>query len=103
MYKVLPVLLELYFAFVRAKIIHVAFIFRPQVMQCDVAGGQSPPSAAAVGIRITVGLKGAAFARVDVPLTSTFMLSTKPGKEAYVEPVIRHRIAESSLIRNMTR
>jgi len=29
-----------------------------------------------------------AFAHVDVPLASTFMLSTKPGKEAYVEPVI---------------
>ena len=29
-----------------------------------------------------------AFAQVDVPLASTFMLSTKPGKEAYVEPVI---------------
>ncbi|MEI6451329.1 MAG: DUF1156 domain-containing protein [Actinomycetes bacterium] len=29
-----------------------------------------------------------AFAHVDVPLVSTFMLSTKPGKEAYVEPVI---------------
>ncbi|MCK6431026.1 MAG: hypothetical protein L6Q72_18365, partial [Burkholderiaceae bacterium] len=27
-------------------------------------------------------------ANVDVPLASTFMLSTKPGKEAYVEPVI---------------
>jgi putative DNA methylase len=25
---------------------------------------------------------------VDVPLASTFMLSTKAGKEAYVEPVI---------------
>ena len=29
-----------------------------------------------------------AFAKVDVPLASTFMLSTKAGKEAYVEPVI---------------
>ncbi len=29
-----------------------------------------------------------AFADVDVPLASTFMLSTKLGKEAYVEPVI---------------
>jgi len=29
-----------------------------------------------------------AFAQVDVPLASTFMLSTKAGKEAYVEPVI---------------
>jgi putative DNA methylase len=29
-----------------------------------------------------------AFAQVDVPLASTFMLSTKAGKEAYVEPLI---------------
>jgi len=29
-----------------------------------------------------------AFAQLDVPLASTFMLSTKAGKEAYVEPVI---------------
>jgi putative DNA methylase len=29
-----------------------------------------------------------AFAEVDVPLVSTFMLSTKAGKEAYFEPVI---------------
>ena len=29
-----------------------------------------------------------AFANVDVPLASTFVLSTKSGKEAYVEPVI---------------
>jgi putative DNA methylase len=29
-----------------------------------------------------------AFASVDVPLASTFMLSAKAGKEAYVEPVI---------------
>jgi len=29
-----------------------------------------------------------AFVNVDVPLASTFMLSTKEGKEAYVEPVI---------------
>ena len=32
-----------------------------------------------------------AFADVDVPLVSTFMLSTKKGKEAYVEPVIERR------------
>ncbi|MCE5256693.1 MAG: hypothetical protein LLF89_07600, partial [Spirochaetaceae bacterium] len=31
-----------------------------------------------------------AFANIDVPLASTFMLSTKPGKEAYVEPVIEN-------------
>lgn len=36
----------------------------------------------------TVKSPNPAFATVDVPLASTFMLSTKPGKEAYVEPVI---------------
>ncbi len=36
----------------------------------------------------TVKSPNPAFARVDVPLASTFMLSTKSGKEAYVEPVI---------------
>src|SRR6266581_7824048 len=37
----------------------------------------------------TVKSPNPAFAKVDVPLASTFMLSTKPGKEAYVDPVIR--------------
>ncbi len=36
----------------------------------------------------TVKSPNPAFATVDVPLASTFMLSTKAGKEAYVEPVI---------------
>ncbi|MGE0273693.1 MAG: DUF1156 domain-containing protein, partial [Alphaproteobacteria bacterium] len=36
----------------------------------------------------TVKSPNPAFAKVDVPLVSTFMLSTKVGKEAYVEPVI---------------
>jgi len=36
----------------------------------------------------TVKSPNPAFANVDVPLTSTFMLSTKAGREAYVEPVI---------------
>ena len=36
----------------------------------------------------TVKSPNPAFAKVDVPLVSTFMLSTKAGKEAYVEPVI---------------
>ena len=35
----------------------------------------------------TVKSPNPAFADVDVPLVSTFMLSTKKGKEAYVEPV----------------
>lgn len=38
----------------------------------------------------TVKSPNPAFAHVDVPLTSTFMLSTKSGKEAYVEPVIKN-------------
>ena len=36
----------------------------------------------------TVKSPNPAFADVDVPLVSTFMLSTRKGKEAYVEPVI---------------
>lgn len=36
----------------------------------------------------TVKSPNPAFADVDVPLVSTFMLSTKKGREAYVEPVI---------------
>jgi putative DNA methylase len=36
----------------------------------------------------TVRSPSPAFAHVDVPLASTFVLSTKAGKEAYVEPVI---------------
>ncbi len=36
----------------------------------------------------TVKSPNPAFASVDVPLASTFMLSTKVGKEAYVEPVV---------------
>lgn len=36
----------------------------------------------------TVKSPNPAFANVDVPLASTFMLSTKAGKETYVEPLI---------------
>ena len=36
----------------------------------------------------TVKSPNPAFANVDVPLASTFLLSTKKGKEAYVEPVV---------------
>jgi putative DNA methylase len=38
----------------------------------------------------TVKSPNPAFAQVDVPLASTFMLSTKEGKEAYVQPVIEN-------------
>src|SRR4029079_11976452 len=36
----------------------------------------------------TVKSPNPAFAKVDVPLASTFMLSTKAGKEAYVAPIV---------------
>ncbi|MDP9237926.1 MAG: DUF1156 domain-containing protein [Chloroflexota bacterium] len=36
----------------------------------------------------TVKSPNPAFAQVDVPLASTFMLSTKAGREAYVEPLV---------------
>src|SRR4029450_12710538 len=36
----------------------------------------------------TVKSPNPAFRHVDVPLASTFMLSPKAGKEAYIEPVI---------------
>ena len=39
----------------------------------------------------TVKSPNPAFADVDVPLASTFMLSMKKGKEAYVEPIIQGR------------
>ena len=39
----------------------------------------------------TVKSPNPAFADVEVPLVSTFMLSMKKGKEAYVEPVIERR------------
>lgn len=39
----------------------------------------------------TVKSPNPAFAQVDVPLASTFMLSTKPGKEVHVEPVLEGR------------
>jgi putative DNA methylase len=38
----------------------------------------------------TVKSPDPAFAKVDVPLVSTFMLSTKLGREAYVEPVVEN-------------
>jgi putative DNA methylase len=39
----------------------------------------------------TVRSPNPAFATIDVPLASTFMLSTKPGLEAFVQPVVEKR------------
>ena len=36
----------------------------------------------------TVKSPNPAFSQIDVPLASNFMLSTKPGKECYIEPII---------------
>lgn len=38
----------------------------------------------------TVKSPNPAFSNIDVPLVSTFMLSTKQGKEAYVEPILQN-------------
>lgn len=38
----------------------------------------------------TVKSPNPAFANVDVPLAGTFMLSTKAGKEAYIEPIVEN-------------
>ena len=38
----------------------------------------------------TVKSPNPAYSHVEVPLASTFMLSTKEGKEAYVEPVVEN-------------
>ena len=61
----------------------------------------------------TVKSPNPAFADIDVPLVSTFMLSTKAGKEAYVEPVIEgnsfrfkvkvEKPKDAGLLRNGTR
>ena len=62
--------------------------------------GSGPTSSSTQGRKLTViawlwartvRSPNPAFADVDVPLASTFMLSTKPGKEAYVEPLIEGR------------
>ena len=45
----------------------------------------------------TVKSPNPAFADVEVPLAATFMLSTKKGKEAYVEPVIEGRVYRFSV------
>ena len=46
----------------------------------------------------TVKSPNPAFADVDVPLVSTFMLSTKRNKEAYVEPVKKGGGVDTSLM-----
>jgi putative DNA methylase len=49
--------------------------------------GQEPTVIAWIWTR-TVKSPNPAFSHVDVPLASTFVLSSKEGKEAYVEPIL---------------
>jgi adenine-specific DNA methylase len=44
----------------------------------------------------TVKSPNPAFTHVDVPLASTFRLSTKPGKETYIEPVVENERPEDA-------
>lgn len=69
----------------------------PQIEVTAAMAQQRPDLAQYIGQKLTViawlwartvKSPNPAFSHVDVPLASTFMLSTKAGKQAYVEPVI---------------
>lgn len=61
----------------------------------------------------TVKSPNPAFSQVEVPLTSTFVLSNKPGKEAHIEPVLNNgqyyfnvkigKLPDTELIKNGTK
>lgn len=59
----------------------------PQVQLPETHGGGKATVISWIWAR-TVKSPNPAFSHVDVPLASTFLLSSKAGKEAYVEPVI---------------
>jgi putative DNA methylase len=58
---------------------------RPELSQY---AGQHLTAVAWIWAR-TVKSPNPAFSNVEVPLASTFFLSTKPGKEAYIQPIIK--------------
>lgn len=69
----------------------------PKIEVTSEMAAERPDLKAIVGSKLTmiarlfvrtVKSPNPAFANVDVPLASTFTLSTKPGKQAYVEPII---------------
>jgi putative DNA methylase len=71
--------------------------FYPQVDVTPEMAKRRPDLAPLVGQKLTVIVwlwartvrsPNPAFAKVDVPLVSTFILSRKPGREAFIEPVI---------------
>ncbi len=72
----------------------IGHLYPPVEIKPDMAQGRSD---LLVGEKLTViawiwartvKSPNPAFSHVDVPLVSTFVLSSKPGKEAYLEPVI---------------
>ena len=74
----------------------IGHLYPPVAVTAEMAR-ERPDLAPYVGQRLTViawlwartvKSPNPAFRDVDVPLASTFMLSTKAGKEAYVEPVV---------------
>ena len=69
----------------------------PQVTVTSAMAAERPDLEPLVGQKLTViawlwartvKSPNPAFSHVDVPLASTFMLANKPGKEAYVKPVV---------------
>jgi putative DNA methylase len=77
---------------------HIGHLYRTVKVSADMAKDR-PDLRSLVGQELTViawlwvrtvKSPNPAFADVDVPLASTFTLATKPGKEAYVEPVIEN-------------
>ena len=75
----------------------IGHLYPPVEITADMAA-QRPDLKALVGEKLTViawlwartvKSPNPAFSHVDVPLASTFILSSKAGKEAYVEPIIR--------------
>lgn len=61
--------------------------YYPEVGLPSESGGGNAKVIAWIWAR-TVKSPNPAFSHIDVPLLSTYWLSTKPGKEVYVEPVI---------------
>lgn len=76
-----------YGAWMRDKALKRIGHLYPTVTLPKENGGRSATVIAWMWVR-TVKSPSPAFSHVDVPLSSTFLLSTKAGKEVYVEPVV---------------
>jgi putative DNA methylase len=76
---------------------HIGQLYPPVEITADMAK-ERPDLKPLIGQKLTViawiwartvKSPNPAFRHVDVPLASTFVLSTKPGKESWIEPVIK--------------